>query len=50
MTRWIAPAISTRDEHNTAYYGPLAPTRAIVLERRFDQPGAAELKAALGSN
>ena len=42
--------ISARDAHNTAYYGPHATTRAIVLESRFDQPGAAELKAALGSN
>jgi SH3 domain-containing YSC84-like protein 1 len=42
--------ISSRSAHNSAYYGSGATTRAIVLDRRFDSPGAAQLKAALGSN
>jgi lipid-binding SYLF domain-containing protein len=41
--------VSSRAAHNRAYYGPDATTQGIVLDRRFDHPGSAELKAALGS-
>jgi len=40
--------ISARASHNQAYYGAAATTRGIVLERSFDQPGTAAIKAALG--
>jgi lipid-binding SYLF domain-containing protein len=36
-----------RASWNTAYYGPGATARAIVLERRFHNPGADPLRMAL---
>jgi lipid-binding SYLF domain-containing protein len=41
--------VSSRAKHDVAYYGPHATARAIVLDRRFDHRGTAQLKAALGS-
>jgi SH3 domain-containing YSC84-like protein 1 len=39
--------VSSRSNHNQAYYGAEATAAGIVIERRFDQPGTARLKAAL---
>ncbi len=39
--------VSARSSFNRAYYGPAATTRSIVIEGRFDQPGADELRRAL---
>ncbi len=41
--------IATREEWNRAYYGEGATSREIVFNRRFDNPGAADLKAALAA-
>jgi lipid-binding SYLF domain-containing protein len=40
--------INVREEWNRAYYGVDATARGIVVERRVQSPGAAELQAALG--
>ncbi len=39
--------IGSRESQNRAYYGPAATPRAIVVERRFTNPGADALRAAL---
>jgi len=39
--------IAVRGEWNRGYYGEGATSREIVFNRRFDNPGAANLKAAL---
>jgi len=39
--------IAVREEANRAYYGEGATAREIVFNRRFDNPGAADLRAAL---
>lgn len=41
-------AVEDRDR-NRAYYGPGATARAIVVQRRFANPGTAELIRALGA-
>ena len=39
--------IAVREEANRAYYGEGATSREIVFNRRFDNPGAADLRTAL---
>lgn len=39
--------VGSRQEFNRAYYGGDATTFGVVVERRFDAPGAARLHAAL---
>lgn len=39
--------IGPRDKHNVAYYGSGATPHAILIERRFDNPGAEVLRGAL---
>ena len=41
--------LATREEWNRAYYGEGATSREIVFNRRFDNPGAGDLKAALAA-
>jgi lipid-binding SYLF domain-containing protein len=41
--------IAVREEWNRGYYGEGATSREIVFNRRFDNPGAADLKAALAA-
>jgi lipid-binding SYLF domain-containing protein len=41
--------IAVREEMNRAYYGEGATAREIVFNRRFDNPGAAELRSALAT-
>jgi lipid-binding SYLF domain-containing protein len=41
--------IAVREEANRAYYGEGATTREIVFNRRFDNPGAADLRGALAA-
>jgi lipid-binding SYLF domain-containing protein len=41
--------IAVREEANRAYYGEGATTREIVFNRRFDNPGATDLRAALAA-
>jgi lipid-binding SYLF domain-containing protein len=41
--------LSVREEWNRQYYGEGATSREIVFNRRFDNPGAADLRAALGA-
>jgi lipid-binding SYLF domain-containing protein len=39
--------IAVREEQNRVYYGEGATAREIVFNRRFDNPGAADLRGAL---
>jgi lipid-binding SYLF domain-containing protein len=41
--------IAIREEWNRGYYGEGATSREIVFNRRFDNPGAADLRAALAA-
>ena len=41
--------IATREEWNRAYYGEGATSREIVFNRKFDNPGTADLKAILAA-
>ena len=41
--------VSSRSSFNRAYYGPSATTRGIVIQGRFDNPGAARLKQTLAT-
>lgn len=41
--------VSSRGSFNRAYYGPGATTRGIVIQGRFDSPGAARLEQALST-
>jgi lipid-binding SYLF domain-containing protein len=41
--------LSVREEWNRAFYGEGATSRSILLDRRFDNPGAADLRAALAA-
>jgi lipid-binding SYLF domain-containing protein len=41
--------LSVREEWNRQYYGEGATSREIVVNRRFDNPGAADLRAALAA-
>jgi lipid-binding SYLF domain-containing protein len=41
--------ISVREEWNRAYYGDGATARSIVIDRRFDSPGAGGLRFALAN-
>ena len=41
--------IATREEWNRVYYGEGATSRQIILNRKFDNPGAADLKAILAA-
>jgi lipid-binding SYLF domain-containing protein len=41
--------LSPREEWNNAYYGSGSTTRAIVVERKFENFGSNQLKAALNS-
>lgn len=40
--------LTVREEWNRAYYGDGATARAIVIERRFDNPGSGALRFSLG--
>lgn len=39
--------VSSRESFNRAYYGPAATTHGIVIDGRFDRPGASVLRQAL---
>jgi SH3 domain-containing YSC84-like protein 1 len=41
--------IAVREEWNRAYYGEGATSREIIFNRRFDNPGAADLRGALAA-
>jgi lipid-binding SYLF domain-containing protein len=41
--------IATREEWNRIYYGEGATSREIIFNRKFDNPGAADLKAILAA-
>jgi SH3 domain-containing YSC84-like protein 1 len=41
--------IAVREEWNRGYYGEGATSREIVFNRRFDNPGAADLRTALAA-